>query len=284
MTDTFPLAPPRWRGMPDTGALPEYIPPHLQGEVMDFRNEEGGEVSFYHPEASLGLDRESSRIRLTPEQYKNTFDEQHRLGNFTEAMNNQYTLRTPKTPGRRMNDWIGGNLRGAYDWGTSTQGKGVGTAGLLAALGGGLGGYLWGNYTGKGKIRKALLGALLAGGVGAGVAALSQGRHNRREAYLGKRASVEVSSVLIRALENDVTLGRMERAMLLRQLAQVPAHQRSDMYRLMRTTIGAGAGMLVMRFLKAKGLLPMMAGAILGGIVGSVRDPGPQRNPWGRFP
>jgi len=270
--------------MKNVGALPGYIPPHLNGKVMDFRNEPGGGVSFYHPEVAMGLDEESSRVHLSEEQYKQTFDPQHRRSNFTESMNNQYALRHPKSFGQQVNEWIAGKAKGAYNWGTSSQGKGVGTAALLSALAGGAGGWLWGNYTGSGRGRKALLLALLGGVGGAGLTALAQNRHNRREAYLmGKQASTFVDGALIRSLHNDPTISDYERSIILRSLARVPDHQRDELYRLMRTSIGAGAGMLIMRFLKAKGLLPMMAGAILGGVIGYPGSPKPARNGMGQL-
>jgi len=269
--------------MNEIGALPEYIPPHLNGQVMDFRAEPDGKISFYHPEASKGLDPESSRVKISPEEYDQTFDQQHRRGDFTDSMNGQYALRRPKSESQKINDAVAGKIRSAYEWGTSSQGKGVGTAALLAALGGAAGGYMWGNYTGEGKMKKSLLMALLAGGVGAGTTALAQRQHNTREAfYQNKQASSDTQHVLIRALENDPTVSASERAMLLRELARVPDQQRDELYHLLRTTIGAGAGMLVMRFLKAKGLLPMMAGAILGGMAGSASGRSPEYNAMGQ--
>ena len=69
--------------------------------------------------------------------------------------------------------------------------------------------------------------------------------------------------------------------MILRAIAQMPTNDRSDLYYLLRTSIGAGAGMLAMRFLGAKGLLPMLAGGILGGVLGSRRG-GLDRNAMGQ--
>jgi len=264
-------------------ALPAYIPPHLNGKVMDFRKEPDGRVSFLHPEGAAGLGPEDSRVVLDEENYKQTFDRQHRRANFVDSINNQYAYRRPKPVGQQVNEWIGNKLKGAYNWGTSTQGKGVGTAALLSALAGGAGGLMWGNYTGGGKTKKALLLALLAGGIGAGATAYGQRKHNMREAYINKQASSAIDAVLIRALSNDPTVSGFERSMLLRAISTVPPYQRSELYSLMRTTIGAGAGMLIMRFLKAKGLLPMMAGAILGGIAATPRSPKLKRNAMGQL-
>lgn len=270
-------------GMPlhNPGEIPDYVPPHLRNEVFDFRNEPDGGVSFWHPRASLGLDPETSRVKLTKEQYQQTFDPHYRGINFTESMNNQYAplQRHPKTTARSINEGIGKALRKAFDWGTSEQGKAVGTAGLLAALLGGAGGYAWGRHSGEGSVGKALLMALLAGGVGAAGTAYAQNRHNAREAWLTQRqsplmgfsktASAQGSAGLIRLLEGDPTLSAIERAQIIEALVRIPAPAQDEMYRLARTAAGAGVGMLIMRLLKAKGLLPILAGGILGAIIGS---------------
>lgn len=272
-------------GVAPTGEVPEYVPPHLRGKVWDFRNEPGGAVSFYHPEAAMGLAPDQSRARLGEEKYKQTFDRAHRLSNFTDSMEGQYAPleRLNKTPARRMNEGIADKLRGALDWGTSTQGKAVGTAGLLSALGGGLASFLWDYRKGQpAKPGRILLTALLAGGAGAGGTALGQARHNAREKHLSKNASMEVATALIRILEGDPTLSRYDRARVLSALSEAPDRDKNELYRLLRTSVGAGAGMIAMRFLGAKGLLPMLAGGILGGMVGS-RGPGLDRNAQGQL-
>lgn len=174
------------------GAVPSYVPPHLRGQVWDFRNEPDGNISFAHPEAGNGLSPDMSRVKLTPEQYKKTFDRMERLADLRGAAAEQYAPldHRPETSSRQWNNRIAGALRGAYDWGTSTQGKGVGTAGLLSALVGGVGGYMWGDHTGENKIGKALTMALLAGGLGAAGTALAQRGHNKREMWLRKTAAL----------------------------------------------------------------------------------------------
>lgn len=275
MTDN-PLAP--------NGAVPQYMPPHLRGKVWDFRNEPDGKISFQHPEAALGLAPSQSRVTMTPEEYKLSFDPVHRMTHLEEAATNGYAPlnRRPKTEARRFNDAIAKGIGGAYDWGTSSQGKAVGTAGLLAALAGGVGGYMWGRETGESPIRKALMLALLAGGVGAAGTAWAQNKHNRREAWLSKNATTDVTPLIISMLNRDPSINSGQRALLFRAIINAGDYEREELYRLLRTTAGAGVGILAMRFLGAKGLLPMLAGGILGGALGNSYDPSPQRNALGQ--
>lgn len=251
------------------GSVPEYVPPHLRDKVWDFRNEPDGTVSFLHPEAAMGLSPEDSRVKLNKEQYRDTFDPIDRGGDIFGSMNNQYApmQRKPKTFQRQANEWIGQKLGDAYRWGTSAQGKAVGTSGVLLGLLGGLGGYAWGSRSGS-PLKKALLLSLLAGGVGAAATAYGQNRHNNRENWLSKDASMDIATSIIRILEDDPSLSNYDRATILRAVAQMRNPDRSDLYHLLKTSLGAGAGVLAMRFLGAKGLLPMLAGGILGGLLG----------------
>ncbi len=267
------------------GQVPGYVPQHLQGKVWDFRNEDDGTVSFLHPEAALGLSPQDSRVRLNEGQYKATFDQQHRLGNFTDSMKTQHAPleRAEKTTGQYYNDLIADKLRGAYHWGTSSQGKAVGTTGLLSALAGGVGGYMWGKQTGESPMRKALLLSLLAGATGAIATGVAQSSHNKREAWLSKNASsMDVAQGIIRSLENDPSLSGHDRAKILTAVARLRNEDRDQLYRLLKTSLGAGVGVLAVRFLGAKGLLPMLAGGILGGFLGGRSNDELDHNPYGQ--
>jgi hypothetical protein len=174
-----------------TGAIPDYVPPHLRGKVWDFKNEDDGTVSFAHPEASLGLSPEQSRVKLNAEQYANTFDQAHRLGNLSKSMTAQYAPleRKATPPAKNINDGIANFLRSALGWGTSSQGKAIGTAGLLSALGGGVASSMWDLQKGNDvSPNKALLLALLAGAAGAATTAWGQNKYNRRENFLSRNA------------------------------------------------------------------------------------------------
>lgn len=272
-------------GLFPRGEVPGFVPPHLRGKVWDFRNEDDGTVSFAHPEASMGLSPAQSRARVTPDQYLQTFDQPSRLRDLSGSMSGQYAPieRSGKTPARQMNEGVADFLRRAFGWGTSSQGKAVGTVGLLSALTGGAGSYLWDRSQGdNASSRRALLLALLAGGAGAAATAWGQNKHNRRENFISKTASMEVATALVRLLEGDPSLSRHDKAQILRALAKLPNGDRDQLYRLLRTSAGAGAGVLAARFLGAKGLLPMLAGGILGGMLGS-RGPGPKRNAQGQL-
>ena len=268
------------------GAVPKSIPQHLQGEVWDFRNEPDGRISFQHPKASIGLSPDKSRVYMTPDEYKLSFDPAYRMMHLQEAANSGYAplQRIPKTPTRQWNDSIASGIGKALDWGGSSQGKAVGTAGLLSALAGGVGGYLWGpsKQEGGSPIKRALLAALLAGGVGAAGTAWAQNKHNRREAWLSKQASTDWTPLVIQLLNNDPSINYGQRALILRALASARSSDQEDLYRLLRTATGAGIGALAVRFLGSKGLLPMIAGGILGGALGYGYDAGPSRNILGQ--
>jgi hypothetical protein len=253
--------------------------------VSDFRVEADGTTSFAHPEASMGLPPAQSRVKLSPEQFAQTFDRAAQFGDLSGAMKGQYAPieRSGKTPSRQMNDTIAAYLKQALGWGTSSQGKAVGTVGLLSALGGGLGSYLWDRNNGEEvSPGKTMLMALLAGGLGAAGTAWGQSRHNNRETHLLKGASMEVATALVRLLEGDPSLSRHDKAKILNALAQAPDRDRDQLYQLLKTSAGAGVGVLAMRFLGAKGLLPMLAGGILGGMLGAGSG-GPRRNAQGQL-
>lgn len=266
------------------GAVPTYIPPHLQGKVWDFRNEPDGKISFQHPEASLGLPPAQSRVTMTPDEFKLNFDPVTHMNRLDEAAANGYAPmhRRPKTESRKMNDMIAGGINSALNWGTSSQGKAVGTMGLMAALAGGVGGYMWGRNTDERPIRRALLAALLSGGVAAAGTAFAQNRHNRREQYLSKTAATDVTSLIIGLLNNDRSINDGQRALIFRALINTSSNDRTELYQMLRTGAGAGVGAIVMRFLGAKGLLPTLVGAILGGALGNSLGAGPRRNALGQ--
>lgn len=265
-------------------APPTYIPPHLRGKVGDFRREGDGNISFSHPEAFPGMTPDSARALVTPDQFAKTFDLPSRFGNFSAAMREQYApLQRAQTSARQINDGIANYLRKALKWSTSSQGKAVGTAGLAAALGGGLGSYAWDAYKGRdGSIGKALLMALLAGGVGAGGTAWGQSRHNRRENFLSKSAS-DVAVDIQRMLENDPSLSRQDRVQIIRGLMRMGEPDLNQLRQLLKTSAGVGAGVLVARFMGAKGLLPLLLSGILGGALLSGGGGGPRRNAQGQI-
>lgn len=263
--------------------LPPYVPPHLAGKVSDFRQEDDGNISFAHPENSLGLGPEESRQKLSQEQYKQTFDRDYRRRNFDASMAKQYAPldRAPSNRADQLTGWIADKLNSGYDWGTSTRGKSVATVGLLSALAGGAAGAYMGYRNGEPSVTKSLLAALMAGTAGAGAAAYSHNKQDRREAYLSKAAS-DVDFI-IDAITRDPYMSPAERAACLRAAALMSSIQRDDLARMLSTATGAGVGAIVLRFMRGKGLIPTLVGGILGALAGYTAGPGPKYNPMGQL-
>ncbi len=263
--------------------LPPYVPPHLRGKVSDFRQEPDGQISFAHPENSLGLGPEDSRQKLSQEQYKQTFDQDYRRKNFNASMNGQYAPldKRPSNTSEQLTGWIADKLSGGWDWGTSSRGKSVATAGLLSALAGGAAGAYMGYRGGEPSVSKSLLAALLAGTAGAGITAYSHNQQDRRDAYLAKQAS-DVDTI-IRAITMDPYMSQAERAACLRAAAVMSSIQRDDLARMLSTATGAGVGALILRFMRGTGLIPTLVGGIMGALVGYAAAPGPKYNPMGQL-
>jgi hypothetical protein len=142
---------------------------------------------------------------------------------------------------------------------------------------------MWGRDQDESPIRRALLMALIAGGVGAAGTAWAQNKHNRREAYLSKNAaSMDLTQAIISMLNRDPSINSGQRALIFRALINTGPSEREDLYRLLSTAAGSGVGILALRFLGAKGLLPMLAGGILGGAIGNSFGASPRRNALGQ--
>ena len=263
--------------------LPPYVPPHLAGKVGDFRQEQDGNISFSNSENSLGLGPEDSRQVVSQEQYKQTFDKDYRRRNFNASMKGQYAPaeRRPTSTSDNLTDWIAGKLNSGIEWGTSSRGKTVATAGLLSALAGGAAGAYMGHRGGAVSVTKSLMAALLAGAAGAGATAYGQNKMDRRSAYLSKQAS-DVDFI-IRAITMDPYMSPAERAACLRAAALMSSIQREDLARMLSTATGAGVGAIVLRFMRGKGLIPTMVGGILGAVAGYFAGPGPKYNPMGQL-
>ena len=127
-------------------------------------------------------------------------------------------------------------------------------------------------------------GFALAGGLGAAGTAWQQGRNTRRENFLRKRAAMmDVANGLIQAVENDYSLSPSDKQQILMALARLDDNSQDQLYRLIRRSLGAGAGVLIMRFLGAKGLLPMLAGGIVGAMLGGIQKPRQRYNAMGQL-
>lgn len=274
------------------GTIPGYIPPHLQGKVDSFRNEPDGRISFRHDAAGQGEFGDvpgGGRKFISPEQYRLTFDPKYRLTHITDVAKGQYGgYRFPTNSAQDFNEWLGGKLRKGLEWGTSSQGRATGTAGLLAALAGGVGGTIMARRAGdESPIKKGLLMALLAGVAGSGLSAAVQGNNNRREAQLTRMKSAAVSDetdYLRSVILGESSFNASEKAEILRALAKMRDTERERLAENAQKLFGFGAGMFIARVLFSKGLIP----PIIGGIIGaSVLSPGkshkPKMNPWGQL-
>ncbi len=250
--------------------MPQYIPAHLNGRVGNFSQPTpGGDVSFHDIRNTDGLGGSQRTMPLS--QYKQTFDPSYRNRHFEESINGQYGGETsaPTNLSAQIQNWIAQKARNGFDWGTSSQGKAVGTVGLLSALAGGGIGAMSAARSGEGGILgRGALYALLAGGAGAAGTALAQRQHNLRESTLKKAASAE--DTLARALMSDQQLSPYERAEALRALARLPDQQTEELSTLVRMLGGAAVGVVIVRFLRAKGLMSAAAGGIIGALIGAA--------------
>ena len=281
----------------DYNALPAYIPPHLQGKVQDFRKEPDGNISFEDHAVPSGLSGPGmNRTKMTPEEYKKTFDRNYLLQNPVQAIREQYQgldSRIPLTQSQRIQRAIGSGLGKAWDWGNSGTGKSVLTTGLLSALaGGGLGAFRSmrdEDPESSGPIRRGLLYALMAGTAGAGLTAFLQNRASRRQQYAypfsdtpTKQASAMPGNVMI-AIANDPSLSQAQRAAIIEVLQRMPSYQRQDTFLSARQFAGVGVGVAIARVLAGKGLLPSMIGGMLGLALASGGRPSAPKNKLGQF-
>lgn len=252
-----------------TGKTPPYVPPHLVGRVGNFEQPSpGGPVSFDDLRNSDGLG--DPRRSMPLDQYKKTFDSNYRNHNFEDSIVGQYggSGSTPTTFSSQLQDWIAQKARKGFDWGTSSQGKAVGTVGLLSAIAGGGIGALSAARSGEGGIlSRGALYALLAGGAGAAGTVVAQKQHNLRESTLRKSASAE--ETLARAVMSDPSVSSSDRAEALRAISRMSDDQTDELSTLVRMLGGAAVGVAIVRFLRAKGLMSAAAGGIIGALLGA---------------
>ena len=272
------------------GTIPGYIPPHLQGQVDSFRNEPNGDISFRHDAAALGgFGDAGGRKTISPEQYKQTFDPNHRLTHMAESMPKQYGLqRHPTSSSRQISEWIGGKLRGGLEWGASSEGRSTGTVGLLAALAGGVGGTIMARRAeSEHPLRTGLLTALLAGAAGTGITSVLQKGNDARENHLKKaaRSLTDETTYLRSVVLGDSKMSASDKAEVLRALVKMQDDDRDVLADRARSLFGFGAGMYIARVLVSKGLMAPIIGGIMGAFAmnSSGKNNNPKMNPWGQL-
>ncbi len=265
--------------MTATPFQPEYIPPHLQGRVSDLRREVDGRMSFFDPQAAKGtFGPEASRQFVAPDVFRSTFDPATRSNGLVDAVQSQYGMPQPnRNYATMLRDWTVDKAHQGLDWGTSSQGKSVGTAGLISALAGGVGGMLGED----GSPGKSLLYALLAGGAGAGLTALGQHYNNRREGAL-KQASF-ADTDLLSLLSQNFSIPDYDKQRYTNCFSRLSYSEKNELAKLLRMSAGAAAGALIARYLSGKGLLTTIAGGMLGAFVGRATGPQQSYNALGQL-
>lgn len=276
-----PLANPLTR-MTDASFKPDYIPPHLRGQVSDFRRAADGSVSFFDPRRATGtFGPEASRATIQPDMYDSTFGDKR--FNLEEAAANQYGLReAPKTYATMARDWLVRQGRSGLNYGLSSQGRTAGSVGLLGALAGGAAGFMGED----GSAGKGLLYALLAGTAGAGLTATGQNwnanrERNRAQAGVTKQAFAALD--LLSLVSQNFAISDPDRLMFLAAIRRLQDREQDELSRLLRVTSGAAAGALIARYLRGKGLLNTLAGGMIGAFVGRAFSPQPTYNNLGQL-
>ena len=259
---------------------PQYVPPHLQGQIGNIQQDPDGGVSFDHPAGMVGLNPESSRTHLDPEQARATFDEKWRASNQDDAAAKQYLPPRPVMFNERMQRGVGGWLHNHADSITGSYGKNLATSGLLGALAGGAGGAFMAARAGEPMLDKSVLYAILGGLGGAGLSALAQRSGNKSLADAGFAKSASIDSSLM----CDSSLTASQRMILADAATRLPYHERSQLENMLPAIAGGGAGLLIAKFLGMRGFLSPLIFAAIGASIGdSMARPDPIYNAMGQL-
>lgn len=253
---------------------PDYIPPHLEGRLSDFRDDGNGMISFKDVGNPSGTP--DGRRAIDMKTFRATFDPSHRATNIEAALKSQYSGRAGGTNLiNTLRDWTADKARGLWEAGTANPGRSLATVGGLGGLiGAGLGAFQSARNDEPMLGRSALYG-LLGAGLGTGALALMQHLNNARQ-----KSASSVDAIEDR-LDRDHSIGPADRELLVNMVQKLAPPDRDQLAQLLRVGIGAGAGAIVVRFLRGKGLLPMLAGSILGGLAAAFTS-GPRTNAFGR--
>lgn len=260
---------------------PDFIPPHLAGDLSQFRKSPDGSVSFVDqdPQRANGLGPGLGRTTLSPEAAAATFDRDYRLqhsGDVADGAGYGSKQRfgsdlqgTADLAAR----WVGDRMRGA----SSTASGSVAAAGLLAALAGGaLGVKTADPESYQSPMTRGVLYALLGGGLGALGLRYLQSSGQRKSASSGSDEQARI----LAALALDPNLSAQQKAAMVPALNSLSRSEQIELSGVIRQMGGAAVGLLIARFLGMKGLLPMAVAGMLGAAIAS---PSPHRNALGQI-
>lgn len=262
---------------------PRYIPQHLAGKVSDFRVEPTGDVSFRHDERAVGhFDPDNGyRTTIPAAQYQATFDPHYISQNLNEAVHAQYGRpEIGASPAEKFKTWLADAAQKGFRWSSETPGRAIGSTALLAALAGGAAGALTSSED-ESPVRRGLMAALLAGGAGAGLQAAMQGFKTRPEPELNKQAFA-TDDTIIAAVMADPNLSQAQKMACLQALTGLSRQDKSQLSTMISTLAGGAAGVLIFKFLGAKGLIPLAVGGIIGALIGGGPY-GHRLNPLGQL-
>lgn len=205
---------------------------------------------------------------MSDEQFGYTFDKDLRKANPYQAMRKGFNPFNPPSLTDNVANWVGemGN-KGIRGIGNVAQSGALGAGAMGIGLGGlgGYGIYKWltrnkaDSDTKKqvagvvGPTASAILGAALLGG-----AALSA------NSYRTKNAS---SGDLVGQIQRS-NLSHKEKQDLINGVRKLSNEEKDRLSRSTRGIVGAALGAAVARYLRSKGLLPMIVGGMIGGALG----------------
>jgi hypothetical protein len=250
------------------------------------------QVPSYNPERRKELYRFSHETPdyvadgMSDEQFGFTYDPELRKQDPYGAMTKRFNPFNPKGVPELLSDkaaqW---SASGADKIGNMAQSGNLGALAVGGGAGalGGLGLYHWlkkrksddlkGEIAQKGASK---MGPLLSAGLGA---ALLGGAALSARSYHKKYASTDD---LVRAIQTS-SLSSEEKRRLVNGVRQLSPIEQKSLSFSTRGAVGAALGAIVARYLRSKGLLPVIMGSIIGGAVGHFSKTTPKRNAMGQY-
>ncbi len=229
-----------------------------------WKNRDPGQHNWQHS-FSLAPGARPDRVRLTGNVARASLPEHSDWQANNPGLTSLYQHRGPNSFGTG-NYELGENLRGllaSENWWQRNAQTGIGPAALrgagAGALGGSVLGLLIGLLRGRGG-QGARTGAITGGLLGAGLAGYAG--YN-----FSKHASADQSTIR-QMLSADPTISFSDKARLQQGLDGLSSADLRRLAQLLRSAGGAGVGALIAKFLLGRGKGGILAGAIIGGLVG----------------